>query len=47
VSRNLGYQRIDVACLEIGVEQAAVEVAVVADRRAERDVDVEAERLEA
>src|SRR4051795_9015907 len=38
-------QRVDVARLQVGVEQAAVEVAVVADRRAERNVDVEAQAI--
>ena len=40
---NLAQQRRDVLLLQRRVEQAAIEVAVVADRGAERDVDVEAE----
>jgi hypothetical protein len=41
-SRDLGEQRLDIARLEIGVEQPAVEVTVIANRGAERDVDVKA-----
>src|SRR5262249_34406342 len=41
--RDLAPQRVDVARLQRLVIEAAVEVAVVADRRAERDVDVDAE----
>jgi phage/plasmid primase-like uncharacterized protein len=43
VRRDLAEQRSDVALLQRGVKESAIEVAVVADRRAERDVDVEAE----
>ncbi len=38
-------QRVDVAVLQAGSNRPAVEVAVVADRGAERDVEVEAEHL--
>jgi hypothetical protein len=38
---DFGNQRVYVAILEIRLEQAAIEVAVVADRRAEGDVKVE------
>ena len=41
--RDLRRERGDVARLQRLVVQAAVEIAVIADRRAERDVDVEAE----
>jgi hypothetical protein len=34
-------QRLDIARLEVGIEQAAVEIAVIADRGAEGNVDVQ------
>ena len=40
---NLALERRDVAILEAALEQPAVEIAVVADGRAERDVEVESE----
>src|SRR5687768_9076084 len=39
---HLARQRADVPVLQRGIEQPAVEVAVVADRAAERNVEVEA-----
>ena len=39
------FERAKVAILERGVEQSAIEVAVVADGRAERNVNVKAEGL--
>jgi len=39
---DLRDQRVNIARLEIGVEQAAVEVAVVADGGTEGNVNVEA-----
>jgi hypothetical protein len=41
-STNLGDERVDVPTLQGRIEQTAIEIAVVADRRAERDVDVQA-----
>ena len=41
--RNLAQQRGDIPLLQIRVEQTSVEVAVVADRRAEGNMDVEPE----
>src|SRR5205823_2016990 len=40
---NLRDQRIDVPLLQRGVEQPAVEIAVVADGRTERNVNVQPE----
>src|SRR5207244_6296125 len=40
---SLRDQRIDVPLLQRGVEQPAVEIAVVADGRTERNVDVQPE----
>src|SRR4029450_6788946 len=42
---NLGEQRLYVSGLLMGVEEAAIEIAVVADGGAERDVYVEAQHL--
>jgi len=42
---DLGNERVDVTRLEIRVEQAAVEIAVVADRGAEWNVNVKTEQL--
>jgi len=41
---DLCLERIDITALEIALEESAVEVAVVADVAAERDVQVKAQR---
>ena len=41
---DLLHQRADVLVLQAAVEETPIEVAVVADRRAEGNVDVETER---
>ena len=41
---DLSHQSVHVALLECPVEQASIEIAVVADRRTERDVEVKTER---
>src|SRR5439155_27380565 len=45
VIADLRDEGVDVACLQLGIEETAGEVAVVADRGAEGYVDVEPEQL--
>jgi hypothetical protein len=42
---DLAAHRLDVAVLQLGLKETTIEVAVVADGGAERDVDVESEHF--
>jgi hypothetical protein len=42
---DFGDQRLDITRLDLRIEEAAIEIAVVADCRAERDVDVQTEHF--